>query len=107
MLTEELKKRVILQGHPGWNGALAALLSRLVGQDLYKAGKALTDMGDLDQHVNTVLKVREQPTGDRKRQNKRRGLSVVLKDKCGKTCVDLEFLRAKIDRKPNCVLRIF
>lgn len=36
LFTEELKNRLILQGPPGWNGALAALPSPLVGQDSIK-----------------------------------------------------------------------
>lgn len=80
LFTEELKNRLILQGPPGWNGALAALPSPLVGQGLYKGGKALVDMSDLDQHAQSVCKVREQPTGEVKRQNERTGLSAIFKD---------------------------
>lgn len=85
LFTEELKNRLILQGPSGWNGALAALPSPLVGQDLYKGGKALADTSDLDQHAQSVCKVREQPTGEEKRQNERTDLSAIFKDICGKT----------------------
>ena len=39
-------------------------LSPLVEQDLYKAGKALADVSDLEQHVRNVFKVKEPPRGD-------------------------------------------
>lgn len=54
LFTEELKNRLILQGPPGWNGALAALPSPLVGQDLYKRGKALADTSYLDEHAECL-----------------------------------------------------
>lgn len=46
---------------------LAALLSPFLGQDLYKVGKALTDLSDLGQHVKSVSKIKEQARGDKKK----------------------------------------
>lgn len=38
-----------------------------MGKDVYKVGKASADLRDLDQHVKSVRKAREQPRGDKKR----------------------------------------
>lgn len=70
---------------------LAALLSHLVQQDLYKVGKALTDLCDLDGNVKRGHAVREQPR--RERWSWGRDLSCLSEDKYGKICVELEFPR--------------
>lgn len=44
---------------------LAALLSHLVQQDLYKVGKALADLGDLEGNVKRGPAVRESDLGER------------------------------------------
>lgn len=54
MFSEKSKERLIQQGPHGWCGALVALLSPLVGQDLYKVGGALADLSDLEQDVKSL-----------------------------------------------------
>lgn len=44
-----------------------ASLGLLVGQDLYEAGMASTDLRNVDQHGKRVDKVRERPRGDKKK----------------------------------------
>lgn len=39
----------------------------LVGQGLYKVGKALVDLRGLEQHAKSAPNVKEQPKGDKKR----------------------------------------
>lgn len=41
VFTEELKKKLLQHGPRGWSGAVVALLSPLVGQDLYAVGRRL------------------------------------------------------------------
>lgn len=47
VFTEKSKERLIQQGPHGWYGELVALLRPLVAQDLYKVGRALTDLSGL------------------------------------------------------------
>lgn len=54
MFTEKAKERLIQQGPHGWFHTLVALLSPLVGQDLYKVGGDLTDLSDLEQDVESL-----------------------------------------------------
>lgn len=50
----------------------ARLVGLLVGQDLYKVGTALAGLGNLDQHVKRVCKVRDHPQGDKKKVKQRK-----------------------------------
>lgn len=95
VFTEELEKRLIQQGPRDWRGALVSLLCSLVGQDVYEVEKALAEICDLIQLIKRVCKAREQPRGLSEWQSRGRGLSGSLKDKCGKVCVKLGFLREK------------
>lgn len=48
----------------------------------------MSDLSDLDQHVKSVCKVKEQ--AGKYKSNNRRGLFGSLKDKYGNICVNLE-----------------
>lgn len=89
MFIEELKKTLSQKGPQEWYGALRILLSLVVGHDRYKVGKALADLSNTDQHVKHVCLLREQPRADEE-------MSGFLKDKRGKICVELEFLRKNV-----------
>lgn len=47
-------------------------LSPLIGQDLYEVGKALEDLGDLDQNGQSVHKVGEQQSIDERKEEQRK-----------------------------------
>lgn len=54
MFTGQLKRKLVQQGpweRKVWR-TLVALLSLRLGCDIFKVGKALVDMGDLEQHVS-------------------------------------------------------
>lgn len=95
VFTEELEKRLVQQERRDWRGTLVSLLCSLVGQDVYEVEKALAEICDLIQLVKRVCKAREQPRALSEWQNRGRGLSGSLEDKCGKVCVKLGFLRGK------------
>lgn len=63
--------------------ALAALLSALMGQDLYKAGQTSPDLRDLDQHLKRFHEMKEQPREEMKKTKEKKTSSGLLEDKCG------------------------
>jgi hypothetical protein len=53
MFIEFIKKRLIKQGPQGWYGTLVAFLCLSVEQSIYKIGKALADLTELDPLVKS------------------------------------------------------
>ena len=70
-----------------------------------KVGEALSDLSDLDQHVKCICKIVEQLKSVRKKTKERKWYVCVPESQCGKICVEAKFLKKKIDKKPNSMLK--